>query len=1050
MSLFHPRVLSRITQRAPAAIPEHHAAILADWAATIESRAIYGQTEVALHAHFTQRILVEILGYEGFGNHEVWTLQHEQQIGGGTVDVALGHFTIDSTEIIAPFELKPARLDLDAVMPGRKKTPVQQAWEYAMDAAGARWVLVSNYLEVRLYAVGYGRAIYESWSLRDLTDPAEYTRFHTLLSAEHLLGGYTLRLLRESESVQDEITNELYQDYRDLRVRLFQQLREAHSEKSPRRILKLAQTILDRVLFIAFAEDTGLLPAQTLERTYAQSNPFAPVPIWHNFLGLFRAIDQGQVLEIDDARLDIPAYNGGLFHQEQEIADLQISDEICESFRAIGRYEFQSDVSVEVLGHILEQSITDLEELTAAANDEEFDARMSRRRTEGVYYTPNFVTRYIVENTIGRVLDEKKWELGFDALPQLTDADYESAKRVQRGRTKGQVRYNRNIAQHVEFWNAYKAALARIKVLDPACGSGAFLIAAFDYLLNEGTLINSELANLRAGQQELFRWDKHILQNNLFGVDLNSESIEITKLSLWLKTANPREQLTYLDDNIRVGNSVVDDRDLAPRDAFSWEEFGGGTFDVVVTNPPYVSMLELSRHIGKPAKEYWKRRFASATGAYDLYVLFMELAIQLVRDGGYVGLITPNKYLAVPYGAGIRTFIKETSYLFEVLNLSGDRVFQDPSVYPVVSLIRRTTDNQYPTYYAERDETTGRVERTRRIPAEALSALPDNMFSLVLTPFSELLLEVLQRCSRLEELAEVNATSTAKEADALSGYITEHQGNASPLVNTGTIDRFEALWGVSPLTDKGRTFIRPCIDLTTVKLSQHRRHVYDSQKIIFAKMALRPEAFLDREGYYCSINTNCVYDAAVPLPYLVGILNSRALAFIYDQFFNALRMSGGYLQFQSPQLRALPIPNADNALVVEICEQVEALHEEVEALLQIKRDFVGLLGDDFGIATSKKLGHFERLTWQQFAAKVENLGTELRGAAREDWHARFEMRSAEIRALQSAIEQQDSIIDGLAFRAYGFQDPNVDMVEELDVDESAAERQESATSLNGA
>ena len=451
MPLFHPRIIGRITDNAPEELPEEHAEVIQNWAATIQSRAIFQQSEVSVHGHFTQRILIGVLGYTGFDDCEEWTLQPECPVGTGAVDVALGHFTVEDRHVVAPFELKPAKLrDLDAIMPGRNKTPVQQVWEYAMDAPGARWVLVSNYVEIRLYAVGYGRALYESWNLQKLTDPEEFARFHTLLCAENLLGGYTLKLLQESETVQEEITNALYGDYRQVRVSLFRQLRDAHPDKTHRQILRLAQTILDRILFIAFAEDTGLLPPNVLDQTYSQHNPFAPVPVWHNFLGLFRAIDEGQILEVGGVRIEIPAYNGGLFRQSQEIAELQLSDEICEAFRAIGRYEFKTEVSVEVLGHILEQSITDLEELSAAEDDEEFDERLSRRRTEGVYYTPAFVTRYMIEQTLGRVLENKKRELGQGELPVLTDDDYASIQFIQRGKNKGQVRYNAHIGRHVD------------------------------------------------------------------------------------------------------------------------------------------------------------------------------------------------------------------------------------------------------------------------------------------------------------------------------------------------------------------------------------------------------------------------------------------------------------------------------------------------------------------------------------------------------------------------------------------------------------------------
>ena len=134
--------------------------------------------------------------------------------------------------------------------------------------------------------------------------------------------------------------------------------------------------------------------------------------------------------------------------------------------------------------------------------------------------------------------------------------------------------------------------LSNIKVLDPACGSGAFLNEVFDYLYYEGQIVNNKLTTFNDGQIQLFRWDTHIISNNIYGVDINRESVEITKLSLWLKTANPDEKLTYLDDNIKCGNSLIDDSDVAGDKAFNWKQefpdiMAAGGFDVVVGNPPY-------------------------------------------------------------------------------------------------------------------------------------------------------------------------------------------------------------------------------------------------------------------------------------------------------------------------------------------------------------------------------------------------------------------------------------------------------------------------------
>ncbi|MES6494322.1 hypothetical protein U6K29_12390, partial [Cutibacterium acnes] len=167
----------------------------------------------------------------------------------------------NTPEILAPFELKGADTrDLDAIMPGRNKTPVQQAWEYAMNARGVKWVLVSNMIELRLYGFGEGTTAYEAFQLDRLTDPDEYARFMLLLSADSLLSGRTLDLLKQSRAEDRDITDSLYQDYKALRLKLIGAVQAADPAIAPLDAIAVAQKILDRVLFIAFAEDTGLLP----------------------------------------------------------------------------------------------------------------------------------------------------------------------------------------------------------------------------------------------------------------------------------------------------------------------------------------------------------------------------------------------------------------------------------------------------------------------------------------------------------------------------------------------------------------------------------------------------------------------------------------------------------------------------------------------------------------------------------------------------------------------------------------------------------------------
>jgi hypothetical protein len=439
MTLFHPRIIEKHI-KTTTTISATHSEILSNWAESLAKGAF--NRETSHDGEFIQRILIDVLGYTGSSAGSSWTLAKNQPVGSGNVDVALGHFSADNLKIVAPFELKGAKTrDLDAIMPGRNKSPVQQAWEYAMDAKGAKWVLVSNYREIRLYAVGYGRKDYERFDLSHLTDPTHYARFILLLSAENLLGERVSALLKESENKDKEITDKLYLDYKTLRSQMINTLTKDNPSVPVLDIVQHTQTILDRILFVAFAEDRGLLPNNTLKSCYEDRGKWNPQPAWDNFKGLFHSIDKG------NPPLKIPGYNGGLFAQNDTLNNLKVSDALCEGFKTIGDYDFESDVSVNILGHIFEQSITDLEEIKASISGEEtnFDRKKSKRKIEGVFYTPPYITRYIVEQAVGGWLNDRRKEIGFDKLPVLEDVDYASIQTIARGARKGTVTYTPHI-----------------------------------------------------------------------------------------------------------------------------------------------------------------------------------------------------------------------------------------------------------------------------------------------------------------------------------------------------------------------------------------------------------------------------------------------------------------------------------------------------------------------------------------------------------------------------------------------------------------------------
>jgi hypothetical protein len=603
--------------------------------------------------------------------------------GGKQVDGALGWFGAGPARVHVPIELKGAGQSLDAAG-SRAQTPVEQAWGYANRTAGCRWILVSNYRETRLYSTAHSMEDYEAFHLDDLDQDEPFRRFWMLLSRASLLpetaGGrsYADELLAASAKAQDDVTSSLYRDYRKLRVELFQRLVRAHPNLPSVDVLRLTQKLLDRFLFVAFAEDRDLLPEETITRALDHVDEYHPRPVWDNLKAVFSWVDKG-----NPARR-FPPYNGGLFAEDPELDALEVDDEACRSLKALARYDFGEDVSVEVLGHIFEQSITDLEELREEASGA---ARgVSKRKAEGVFYTPPFVTRYIVDETLGRTFKER-----FEALRREVDPEHVRGANKQR-------------EAWITVWTRYREWLRTLRVLDPACGSGAFLIAAFERLQREYERVNASLAELRGGQREIFDLDKTILNQNLFGMDLNPESVEITKLSLWLKTAQKDKKLTWLDGNIRCGNSVVSDHRVHPR-AVDWtgerpyvllgevddaeatavDARWRDGFDVVLGNPPYVRQELLT-----PYKEHWKSRFAAYDGVADLYVYFFELGISVLKPGGRLGFVVANKWLKSGYAGPLRALLATTTEVETLIDFGHAPIFPDADAFPSIITMRRS------------------------------------------------------------------------------------------------------------------------------------------------------------------------------------------------------------------------------------------------------------------------------------------------------------------------------------------------------------------------
>lgn len=676
----------------------------------IQSGRVELTKEKSQQADFLNSIFGGILGYE-FENDLSWNLEKEQttQVGGKYADGTIGYFNIENREIIsdvrAVIELKDASTDLDKPQSRvDKRTPIEQGFSYVPKLGGkCKWVIISNFKEIRLYNAT-DESKYEKFDLLNLLDEQEFKKFLFVLHKDRLTLQYQKSpidiLFEEKKDDEKQITDIFYNEYKNVRVELFDHLKENNPNIPEQILLNKAQKILDRVIFVCFCEDLNLLPTDIFRGIIKRTQSFidfSETKLWTQVKNLFKAIDQGY----PDASIN--KFNGGLFAEDLELDNLIIKDEVIQHLVKLSENNFKSELNVNILGHIFEQSISDLEELRAKIEGREIDVAKGKKKKDGIFYTPEHITRYMVKESIGKWLDQRKIELGFDSLPVLLQEDFDSIKMVT-VRDKDQKKnvekldYNKKIDLHIKFWEAYRNRLSQIKVLDPACGSGAFLNQVFDFLHNEGESVNNELAKLKKGQREAFDLDKHILNNNIFGVDLNEESVEITKLSLWLKTANRYKELTTLDDNIQCGNSLIENKEISINKSFDWSkrfekhlQIENG-FDVIIGNPPYVGEKGHSKifdDIKKTTKwkEYYRRRS-------NTYYFFIKLGIDLLNENGIQSLIIPREFMTADWANKVRKEILTKTKLLKLVDFNDLKVFEDAGTTSLIlTHQKKSTEN---------------------------------------------------------------------------------------------------------------------------------------------------------------------------------------------------------------------------------------------------------------------------------------------------------------------------------------------------------------------
>lgn len=733
----------------------------------------------------------------------------------------------------------------------------EQVIEYSFHQ-GVVWAVLTNFEGLRVFNAERKMPVIRPYI--DLTWDKFSEGFDKLwlLSKESVVSGELDRQAQEVGQMDKKrpIDKRLLEDFTEIREILSKSIARKNEQLklSTEEVDEAVQKFLDRLIFIRVCEDRDVEEKRLYQGLveYQAGTKSRLIKIVRDLFDYYRK------------------YDSGIFERNDELCDqVDVGDDILAdvlSYLYFGKdksykYNF-AYIPADVLGNIYEQYLGHI--LKKTEKRAKLTEGKTHRKEQGIYYTPTYIVDYIIKNTLGTLAKDKNFDI------------------------------------------------SKIKVLDPACGSGSFLIKAFNFLyeLNDK---NGEIVKVKVegDMPKTYAKKIQILKENIFGVDLDVKAVEIAQLNLFLKTMEKGHELPILQKNIKCGNSLIDDPKFSPH-PFKWEEefkeVKEGGFDVVLGNPPYINAIQLTKTVGESVKQYWKNKYQSARGTYDIYILFFEQALRVCKEGGFVAFITPNKYVSSPYGIALREFIANNYKLVKIIDLSRVKVFDDPSVYPIITIIQKTKPVGEYTITSEKilsEDMSNKI--ISKVSSKSLKRLPESLWGTLLSSNADIIERIFDKSEPLENVAEVQATSTAAEADEYSDYINEKTG--IPIINTGTIDRYSTKYGLTRFMNKGEQLKTPYLD--TSKISENRKKLYKSPKIIISKLALRIEGFLD-EGCYASINTNCIHSPKkdVSLRYLAGIINSRLISFVYSELFSALRMSGGYFQFQAPQLRILPIIKA--------------------------------------------------------------------------------------------------------------------------------------------
>ncbi|MCK4319453.1 N-6 DNA methylase [Candidatus Micrarchaeota archaeon] len=721
---------------------------------------------------------------------------------------------------------------------------IEQALDYSWHK-GCTWAVLTDFEGLKVFNAEYkSKNIFQNLffglSWENYLNPDSFDRIW-MLSRESMEKGIMDKeaekwgkKIKKGAVKKKPVMKQLLDDLLYWRKKLRNNIKKNNKNLSEYELGETIQRIIDRLIFIKTCEDRGIESNRLVE--------------------LYRTFDSKRRINVKRELNKIyeyynATYNSKLFARHL-CEDVKIDDKVVvEVIKGLDKtrdnsinYDF-SAIDADVLGSIYEQY---LGHVISKKGDSK-----GKRKQQGIYYTPSYIVDYIVKNTVGEYIKGKR-----------------------------------------------KDTVKNIKILDPACGSGSFLLRAFDELDGYWKRnLKDAYKQTKLGGETPITKKIEILKNNIYGVDLDEKATEIARLNLLLKAAEKRHLLPALDKNIRIGNSLIDSEEVAGERAFNWEEkfpdiiqydktgnlkkdYG---FDIVIGNPPYVRPHNLDEDT---KRHLWKRsKVMKAKG--DLYAAFIEKGIELLQEKGIISFIVPHTWLFLESFEDLREYVLDTTKI-KSITLAPRKVFQDATVETLVFVFEKCDSENL---RKKNDIKIRRITDTRKIEDIGKKKQEDyysnRIFEINVGEDSKVLSKIEQNTKKLKENVEFfYGLKTADDKKFLT-FDPKNKIEYKKLLRRRNIDRYSTNF-------KGEyVYYRPDLmkkNKKTARPGEPSR--FEGAKIVIMDIAKKLVCTYDDENYF-------IKDALilkeknenVDLKYLVTLINSRLLNYYYKQKYKVLSVA---------------------------------------------------------------------------------------------------------------------------------------------------------------